>query len=549
MEQAQTYDFIIAGGGSAGCVLAARLSEDRANRVLLLEAGTPDEHLWMRIPLKFRDFMFPSKFNWNYETEPEPALKNRKLFVPRGKVLGGSSSINGMIYCRCHPGDYNHWRQLGLAGWSYTDVLPYFKRSEDFPGSDEKYHGAGGPLTVSRGDRHSPAHRAFMDAGRAAGFGNTDDHNAATQDGFGAADYTIRNGERASAAQVFLKPAMSRPNLTVFTGAQAGRILFEGKRATGVEFIRDGKTETAKANREVILSGGAYNSPQVLMLSGVGPAAHLRENGIEVVHDAPDVGRHLQDHVHTGVAYNSDAMAHFTRDLRADRLALAGLNWLLFKRGHLATLPVACIGYVKTRPELATPDLELLMNRINPESLIWFPGLRKPKRGYLGTRVVLLHPESRGTVTLRSNNPLEKAVIRHNYLTAPGDIETIREGIRQVRKLYTHEPLRSLAQDELMPGANVQSDDEIDDYIRSTANMLYHPTSTCRMGIDPLAVVDAQLRVNGVTNLRVVDASVMPRVPGGHTNAPTIMIAEKAADMILGRTPLPAEELETMAAE
>ncbi len=541
MRAIATYDFIIIGGGSAGCVLASRLSEDPSCKVLLLEAGARDRHLWLKVPLKFRDLMTDKRFNWGYETEPEPHLDNRKLYIPRGKVLGGSSSINGMLYCRCHPSDYDHWRQLGLAGWSYADVLPYFKRSESFEGGESAYHGAAGPLAVSKGDRNTPAHRAYMEAGRANGYPLTADHNGELQDGFGPADYTIAGGRRASVSRMFLKPALARKNLRVVTGAHANRIIFEKTRATGVEYSCDGEVFTAHAEREVIVSGGTYNSPQLLMLSGIGPAAHLKMQGITPVHDAPDVGRHLQDHVHVGVGYQSPHS--FDAELRADRLTMAALNWLFFKRGHLATLPVACLAYIRTRPELSAPDIELLMNRVNPEAHVWFPGLRKPKGGYMGTRVVLLHPQSRGSVTLRSADPLDKAVIHHNYLSSQNDMATLREGVKRARQIYATPPLSGMIGAEVFPGADVRTDDDIDAYIRATASMIYHPTSTCRMGSDSMAVVDAELRVNGVSGLRVADASVMPSLPGGHTNAATIMIAEKAADMIRALAPTPAAEL------
>lgn len=531
----ECYDFIIAGGGSAGCVLANRLSENPDCKVLLLEAGTPDRHLWLKLPLKFRDLMTDQRFNWGYDTQPEPHLNNRRIPIPRGKTLGGSSSINGMMYCRCHPSDYDRWGQLGLSGWSYADVLPYFKRSEGFGDGDASFHGQDGPLTVSRGDQTTGAHKAYMAAAEAQGYPLTDDHNGAQQEGFGPADYTIRNGHRASASQVFLKPAMARKNLTVKTGALAARVLFEKNKTTGLEFIQNGKIVSAFADREVIISGGAYNSPQLLMLSGIGPVDHLREHDIAVVQDNAAVGQNLQDHVHVGVAYRSSQMQVYADQLRADRLALSAINWLAFRRGHLGTLPVACLAYIRTRPELAAPDIELLMNRIDPSARVWFPGIRKPVSGFLGCRVIGLHPESRGTVTLSSADPRDKAVIHHNYLAEPNDLATLREGVKRARDLYATSPLNELTQDEIFPGKDVCDDAGIDAYIHETGAMIYHPTSTCRMGTDPDAVVDGQLRVNGVENLRVVDASVMPFVPGGHTNAPTIMIAEKAADMILDR--------------
>lgn len=543
------FDFIIAGGGSAGCVLANRLSADPGIRVLLLEAGPKDRHLWLKLPVKFRDLMSGRYFNWGYSSEPEPQLGNRRIDTPRGKVLGGSSSINGMIYCRCHPADFDHWRQLGMAGWSYADVLPYFKRSERSPHGETFWHGAEGELTVSRGDASTFQHKAFVAAGVACGHGATDDHNGPNPEGFGPADYTINNTRRASTSQAFLKPVLSRANLTVVTGAHVTRVVVEKGRAAGVEYALGRNKHIARAEREVIVSGGAYNSPQLLMLSGIGPADHLREHGIDPVLDAPDVGRNLQDHIHVAVAHHADAEGGFDRELRLDRLALNAANWMFFKRGPFGTQPVAALAYIKTRSGLAQPDIELLLNRVNPAADIWFPGWRKPAGGFLGSRVILLHPESRGSVSLRSADPFDKPVIRHNHLTAQKDVETLREGVRRARELFMAEPLKSMSRGEFMPGPDVTSDEAIDAYNRDTASTIFHPTSTCRMGIDERAVVDGQLRVNGVAGLRVVDASVMPTVPGGHTNAPTIMIAVKAADMILGRAPLPAVELPRAAAE
>ena len=539
MSDKKEFDYIIVGGGSAGCVLAARLSEDPGVSVLLLEAGKPDRHVWLKLPLKFRDLVMDRRFNWNYESEPEPHLNDRRLYVPRGKALGGSSSINGMIYCRGHPSDYDRWRQMGAAGWSYADVLPYFRRSENFFGGDNAFHGKGGPLSVSPGDRTSSAHKLYCEAGRANGHPVTDDHNGAVQEGFGPVDYTIHDGRRGSVSKRFLEPSLARPNLTVLTGAHALRVVFEGRRAVGVAYAHNGRTETARAGREVVVAGGAYNSPQLLMLSGIGPADHLRTHKIDVVQDAPEVGRNLQDHISVLIGYRSDAMAHHANEFRFDRLATAMLRWMATGGGRLGTLPVACIAYIKTRPDLVAPDIELLMNRIDPTSQIWFPGVRKPKDGFLGARAILLHPESRGSVTLRSADPRAPARILHNYLAAPNDLATLREGVKQTRALYASEPLKSMVQDELLPGDDVRSDEEIDAFLRATGSMLFHPTSTCRMGSDPGAVVDSSLQVNGVEGLRVADASVMPAVIGGHTNAPTIMIAEKAADMILGRPILP----------
>jgi choline dehydrogenase len=529
------YDYVIVGAGSAGCVLADRLSEDRDVSVLLLEAGGWDRHLWLKLPLKFRDLMTVMRFNWGYDSEPEEQLGGRSVYIPRGRVIGGSSSINGMIYSRGHPSDYDHWRQLGLAGWSHADVLPYFKRAESFSGGESEYHGADGPLAVATGDGASIAHRAYITAGRNAGFPVTDDLNGAEPEGFGRCDYTIARGRRASAATTYLRRAMARPNLAIVTGAEARRIVFSGRRAEGIEYRVRGETRTAHAAREVLLAGGTYNSPHLLMLSGIGPGDHLRAHGIAALVDAPAVGANLQDHVHVGVAYATEQMKSFDRDLRADRLALAFLNWLLFYRGHLTTLPVGCLAYLRTGEGLDRPDIELLMNRVAPDAHIWFPGIRKPRGGMMGARIILLHPESRGRVSLRSADPAAKPVIHHNYLAAERDRVTLRDGIATARRIYANEPLKHMVGDEIFPGAAMRGDAEIDRYIRETANTMYHPVGTCRMGVADASVVDGELRVRGVEGLRVVDASVMPTVPGGHTNAPTIMIAEKAADLLRGR--------------
>ncbi len=532
---APSYDYIIVGAGSAGCVLAHRLTEDEDTKVLLLEAGHADRHLWLRLPLKFRDLKTDMRFNWGYDSEPEPHLGDRRVYIPRGRVVGGSSTINGMIYSRGHPSDYDHWRQLGLAGWSQADVLPYFKRAEGFAGGEGDHHGGTGPLSVATGDGSSHAHRAYLTAGRNAGFPVTEDLNGALPEGFGRCDYTIGRGRRASAATAYLRPARARRNLTIVTAAHAGRVVFDKARAIGVEYRAGGRTITAHAAREVLLAGGAYNSPQLLMLSGIGPADHLRAHGITPIVDAPEVGGNLQDHVHVGVAYATEHMKSFDSELRADRLTVAFFNWLFFGRGHLTTLPVGCLAYLRTHRGLDRPDIELLMNRVAPDAHIWFPGIRKPRGGFMGARIILLHPESRGRVSLRKADPASKPVIAHNYLSAARDRVTLRDGMKTARRIYATSPLKDMVADEIFPAAAVQSDAELDTFIRETASTMYHPVGTCRMGTDAEAVVDGALRVKGVAGLRVIDASVMPTVPGGHTNAPTIMIAEKAADLLRGR--------------
>ncbi|MBT5177631.1 MAG: choline dehydrogenase [Rhodospirillaceae bacterium] len=544
MPQDKTYDYIIVGAGSAGCVLANRLSEDKDTTVLLLEAGKWDRHPWLKLPLKFRDLAEDLRFNWGYDSEPEPQLDGRSIYIPRGKVIGGSSSINGMIYSRGHPSDYDHWRQLGLTGWGYNDVLPYFKRSEGHHGGDTEFHGAEGPLQVARGDDHSKVHQAYLAAGKAAGHPVTDDLNGTMHEGFGPAEYTIGGGRRSSTAKAFLKPALARPNLTVETEAQASRVIFENKRAAGVEFRQRGQMVTARAAHEVVLSGGAFNSPHLMMLSGIGPADHLAANDIDIVHDAASVGQNLQDHFSVLVGYAARGLEEYANQLRLDQLTMAVLNWAIFGKGYLTTLPVGAISYVRTQPHLSAPDIEFLMTRMAPDAQIWVPGITKPKGGFMGCRVILLHPESRGSVTLASNDPAQKPKIFHDYLAVENDLITFRNGIKAARDVYAKEPVAGMVGQEYFPGPGVKTDADIDAYIRETASTIYHPVGTCRMGADTEAVVDEELRVNGVEGLRVVDASVMPTVIGGHTNAPTIMIAEKAADFMRGRTRLAALEPE-----
>ena len=535
------YDFIIVGAGSAGCVLANRLSADKDCKVLLLEAGGRDDRPLMAMPLAWRDTFMDPVVSWGYESEPEPFADDRRIAAPRGKVLGGSSSVNGMMYSRGYPVDYDHWRQLGLAGWGYADVLPYFRRSENSWRGDNLYHGVGGPLTVSAHIPDKVIYPGLMKTAEALGYKSLDDFHAEDAEGFSAPEFTVHQGRRGSTAARFLKPAMGRPNLTVETGALTNRVLIEKGRAVGVEYQQGGQVLEAGANGEVILCGGAFNSPQILLLSGVGPADELRALGITPVHDLPGVGKNLQDHASVGAMYKASGPIAFDSQLRMDRLLLSVLQWRLFGTGVVGGLPVSAQGFYRTRPELEWPDVQFLVVPVSMMARPWFPGWRKGVGHILSAANVLLRPESRGQVTLRSADPRAKPKIQFNLLKEAGDRETFRRMIRFARRFFETEPAASLVGAAIAPGADVQTDAEVDAYVRRMVGTAMHPTSTCAMGTGAEAVLDEQCRVHGLLGLRVVDASSMPTIVGGNTNAPVIMIAEKAADMILGRAaPAPA---------
>ena len=535
MAETLEADFIIVGAGSAGCVMAARLSEDPNTQVILLEAGGNDSNMWIHIPLGFGKTFADPKVNWCFETEPEPGAGGRKIFWPRGKVLGGSSSINGMVYIRGQNEDFDHWRQLGNTGWSASDVLPYFKRSEHQTRGDNEFHATGGPLCVSDVQDGHPLCEAFIKACNEAGYKRNDDFNGADQDGVGYHQTTIRNGKRCSTAVGYLHPAMKRPNLRVVTHAHTQKVMFDGTRATGVAFRQNGQDKIATARKETILCGGAIGSPQILMLSGVGPHAHLQEMGIPVVHHLPGVGQSLQDHYSAPIKLKctlpitvNDTMMSPLKKLRT------GLEYLLWRKGDLAAIAASAALFARTRPELATPDVKLSISTFSAD---------RPQDGlhkWSGFSVIAyqLRPESRGEITLKSPDPAAAPALRPNYLAAETDRRAIVDGLKMARGLLTSQYMRGYVASEFKPGEAVQTDEQLLQYARDNGGTVFHPTSTCKMGVDPMAVVDPELRVYGIEGLRVIDASVMPTVVSGNTNAGTIMIAEKAADMIRGRVSL-----------
>jgi choline dehydrogenase len=539
-----SYDYIIVGAGTAGCVLANRLSADAANKVLVLEAGGDERSASVAMPLAwFKAFMDP-KLGWGYATEPEPYCDGRSLMVPRGKLIGGCSSINGMMYSRGHAADYDRWERGGLPGWGYADVLPYFKVSEANWRGESLYHGASGPLSVVKHDTDNYIYPRLIKAGEQLGHVHLNDFHGDTQEGFSAPDFTIHRGRRGSTAALFLRPALERPNLNIVTGALTTRVLIEQGRAIGVEYRHEGQLLRAMASREVVLSGGAYNSPQLLMLSGIGPADHLRETGIPVVHDLPGVGANLQEHASIASLYNASGEFTFDRALRLDRMTLAVLRWYALGTGPVAGLPVGAMGFLKSAPGLALPDLQTLINPVAMDSSLWFPGWKKRRGDVISVSNVLLRPASRGWVKLRSADPGDKPRIQFNLLQEESDRLALRRFVKLTREYFATPAGAALVRQEVMPGAPVQSDAEIDAFVRANVRTAMHPTSSCAMGCGPDAVLDASLQVRGLAGLRVVDASSMPDIIGGNTNAPTIMIAEKAADMMLGRA-LPRAVLPT----
>jgi choline dehydrogenase len=529
VPEQEAFDFIIVGAGSAGCVLANRLTASGAHRVLLLEAGGPDRNFWIHVPLGYGKLFTDPRVNWLFQSEPEAELGGRSIIQPRGKVLGGSSSINGLLYVRGQSHDFDHWRQLGNAGWSFDDVLPYFKKSETQTRGADELHGGDGPLCVSDVETH-PLCEAFIEAAQQAGFPRTDDFNGADQEGAGYYQTTTRKGRRCSTAQGYLKPARSRANLKVVSNAAATRILFEGRRAVGVEYRHDGETHSARAGGEIIVSSGAFGSPQLLQLSGLGPAALLQSFGVPVVVDMPGVGADLQDHYQARFNYRCSEPVTINDMMGSLRGRIsAGLNYALFRKGFLTIGAGYAGGFFKTDPSLVSPDVQIHFILFSADGV----GQKlHPFPGFLAS-VCQLRPESRGHVRIKSADPLAAPAITPRYLSAAVDRDVMIKGMQLTRRIMGQPALARYVAEELVPGAQCASDADLLQFARDKGTTVFHPTSTCRMGPDTTAVVDERLRVRGVAGLRVADASVMPTLVSGNTNAAAIMIGEKASDMIL----------------
>ena len=524
------FDYIIVGAGSAGCVLANRLSANGRHSVLLLEAGPKDNNIWIHVPLGYGKLFKDTTVNWMYQTEPEPGLNGRQVFQPRSKVLGGSSSINGLLYVRGQREDFDRWRQQGNTGWGYDDVLPYFKQAESQQRGADDFHGAGGPLPVSDPRQADPLSEAFIAAATEVGIPANPDFNGASQEGAGMFQMTTRRGRRASTAVSYLRPALGRGNLQVETSVLAERIVFEERRAKAVTYRKNGALHTARARKEILVSSGAYNSPQLLQLSGVGPATLLRQHGIDVVLDAPGVGADLQDHMQVRIVMRcaqpitlNDIVNHPVRRI------LTGLRYAAFRTGPLTIAAGTAGAFFKTNPRLASPDIQVHFLPFSTDKM----GEKLHPYSAFSASVCQLRPESRGSLRIRSADPTMPPEIRINYLATEVDRTTNVEGLKILRKILHAPALRPYVINEAEPGPAIASDADLLSYCRQRGSTIYHPTSTCRMGNDPLAVVDQRLRVRGLDGLRVIDGSVMPDLVSGNTNAAIIMIAEKASQMIL----------------
>jgi choline dehydrogenase len=523
-------DFIIVGAGSAGAVLANRLSASGRFSVLLLEAGGADRSPWIHIPIGYAKHFTNRRYNWMYETEPEPELNGRRIYQPRGKVLGGSSSINGLIYIRGQPEDFDLWRQLGNPGWSWADVLPLFKRAEDQENGADDFHGVGGPLAVSNPREPHELCDAFIRAGQQAGLPFNPDFNGASQEGIGYFQTTSRNGWRCSTAVAYLKPARHRPNLRIVTGALVHRIVLEGRRASGVEFLHEGRMKRATAGREVILAAGAINSPQLLELSGIGAARRLQDLGIAVTHDLPAVGENLQDHYQVRMVFRSRKPVTLNDQYNnLFRRAGIGLRYALQRKGPLAVSAGYATAFFRSRPEIATPDIEVHFIIFSTDKM----GQALHRFSGFTASICHLRPEARGSIHLKSADPQAAPAIRVNYLAAEEDRRANVAGLRTLRAIMNEPAMADYLDEELEPGPAIASDEDLLTYARAKGSTIYHPVGTCRMGSDPAAVVTPDLKVNGIAGLRVADGAIMPRLISGNCNAAIIMIGEKASDLVL----------------
>jgi choline dehydrogenase len=535
----ESFDYVIIGAGSAGCVLADRLSAGGHRRVLLLEYGGSDRSIFIQMPSALSIPMNMPKYNWFYHTEPEPHLGGRSMHTPRGKVLGGSSSINGLVYIRGNPQDFDGWSAQGAAGWAYRDVLPYFRRAEKRQEGGNEYRGNSGKLETRYGTVSNPLHAAWLAAAGEAGYPSTADVNGFQQEGFGRMDMTVADGRRCSASNAYLRPAMRRPNLKVLTHALATRIMFEGRRATGLEYRRGGITHRVRIAGELILSGGPINSPQLLKLSGVGPAAELRAHDIPVVHDLPGVGENLQDHLEFYFQVACKEPISLYSSINLWSRAVIGARWLLRKDGLGATNHFETCGFIRSRPGVPYPDIQY---HFLPMAVAYDGSSLAQEHGFQA-HVGPMRSKSRGWVRLASSNPLDKPRILFNYLSEPEDWTEMRACVRLTREIFGQRAFDRYRGREIQPGEDVQTDEQIDAFIRAKVESAYHPSCSCKMGSarDPMAVVDPETRVHGIQGLRVVDSSIMPSITTGNLNAPTIMLAEKAADHILGRGLAPPE--------
>lgn len=525
-------DFIVVGAGSAGCVLANRLSQNPQNRVVLLEAGGRDTNPWIHIPVGYFKTIHNPKVDWCYKTEPDPGLNGRSIEWPRGKVLGGSSSLNGLLYVRGQPEDYDRWRQMGNVGWAWDDVLPLFKRAENNERGADPFHGNEGPLSVSNMRIQRPITEAWVAAAQAAGYPFNPDYNGEEQEGVGFFQLTAKNGRRCSAAVAYLNPVKSRENLEIITHAQVDKVVISESRATGVVYSdRSGNQKTVTARKDIILSGGSINTPQILMLSGIGEASQLASNGIDVVKDLPGVGKNLQDHLQARLVYKCNEPTLNDEVSSLVGQARIGLKYLMFRSGPMTMAASLATGFMKTRPEVATPDIQFHVQPLSAEN----PGKGADKFSAFTMSVCQLRPESKGEIRLRGNNPREYPKIIPNYLSTETDCQTIVEGVKIARKIARHAPLTSKISEEYRPSDSLEMEDYEGtlDWARNNTASIYHPTGTCKMGTGKDAVVDARLKVHGIEGLRVADCSIMPEIVSGNTNAPAIMIGEKASDLVL----------------